>query len=41
MSECYGCERGFIAFLHTCGTTIRERFTEYLYEQEGERVSNA
>jgi hypothetical protein len=36
MSECYGCERGFIALFHRCGTTVRERFTEYLHESEGE-----
>ena len=36
MSECYGCNRGFIAILHTCGTSARERFIDYLHTQERE-----
>ena len=32
--ECYGCDRGFIAILHTCGTSARERFIDYLHKQE-------
>jgi hypothetical protein len=36
MKECYGCDRGFIAILHTCGTSARERFINYLNKQEGE-----
>jgi hypothetical protein len=34
MRECYGCDRGFIAILHTCGTTARERVIDYLNKQE-------
>lgn len=34
MKECEGCDRGFIALLHTCGTSARERFIDYLNKQE-------
>ena len=34
MKECYGCDKGFIAILHTCGTSARERFIDYLNKQE-------
>jgi hypothetical protein len=36
MRQCYGCDRGFIAILHTCGTTARERVIDYLNKQERE-----
>jgi hypothetical protein len=38
--ECYGCDRGFIAILHTCGTSARERFIDYLHKQERKGESN-
>jgi hypothetical protein len=36
MRECEGCDKGFIAILHTCGTSARERFIDYLHTQERE-----
>jgi hypothetical protein len=36
MPYCEGCDRGFIAILHTCGSSARERFIDYLRKQERE-----
>ena len=39
MSECEGCDKGFVVLLHTCGTSARERFIDYLNKRERGRVN--
>ena len=29
MNDCYGCHKGYVIVLHTCGTTSSERFEQY------------
>jgi hypothetical protein len=29
MNDCYGCLKGYVIVLHTCGTTSAERFEQY------------
>jgi hypothetical protein len=40
MDDCYGCNNGYVILLHTCGTTARQRYNEYLGAQEGEETND-